>query len=145
VTTEVTAILSPAETDGSITNVATVEAFDEYEHPVSDIDSHTVAVYAPFTLPDMQIVKSADRTAADPGDIITYTLTWTNVGEGASQGFKVVDDFDDTYLTVVDAGGGSVSGTTIAWSFAHAEPGESGSLTYKLQVDEEMPNGLTTS
>ena len=147
VTIEVIAILTPdiLAVNGAITNVATVEAIDEYQHPVSDEDTHTILTEPPllFTPPDMMLVKTADKTVADPGDIITYTLTWTNVGEGASQGFTIIDDFDDTYLTVVNAGGGTVSGDTITWELGPAAPGATGSVTYTLQVASTMPVGTT--
>ncbi len=142
-TIEVTAILSPALGDGNIVNIATVTAIDAQEHPVSDQDTHAVETFLPFTPPDMALVKSADRTTAKPDDVITYTLTWTNVGEGASLGFDIVDTFDDTYLSVIDSGGGTVNGNTITWVFDGAAPGESGSVTYKLQVAATMPQGTT--
>ncbi|MDP2183608.1 MAG: hypothetical protein Q8K99_13710 [Actinomycetota bacterium] len=97
----------------------------------------------PFTPPDLTIEKSADKTKAKPGDKVTYTLTFKNVGDGPSQGFKIVDDYDERYATVVDAGGGTVAGGKITWNKSYLAAGESGKVTYVVKIDETMPDGKT--
>ncbi|MBU4555703.1 MAG: hypothetical protein KJ747_02390, partial [Actinobacteria bacterium] len=60
----------------------------------------------PFTPPDLAIEKAADVTTSSPGALITYTLTYRNVGSGSASDYRIVDDFDERYVAVVDSGGG---------------------------------------
>ncbi len=66
---------------------------------------------------DIGIVKSVDKPVAQPGDILNYTLVYTNNGSALiDEPVTITDVFDDTYLSVVDPSGGTVSGNTITWN-----------------------------
>lgn len=136
----------PADVITPLENVATISHPDDWDETNNTADA-TVLVdnpTTPFTPPDLTIDKSADKTKAEPGDTVTYTLVYKNVGEGESQGFTIVDDFDERYVTVTDAGGGdtSVPGT-IRWAKGILYAGESGKVTYTVKIDETMPDGAT--
>ncbi len=124
------------------TNKVTATAKDECGNSVSASAQLTVDVYSPFTPPDVKLVKEADGTTFSPGDDITYTLTYTNVGEVPVENFTVVDDYDERYVFVVDAAGGVDNGDTITWTI----PGplakdESGKITYTMRVRGDVPDG----
>ncbi|MBA4370182.1 MAG: hypothetical protein C0418_01205, partial [Coriobacteriaceae bacterium] len=107
-------------------------------------DSAQVRVFLPFTPPDLTIVKSADATEAAPGQTVVYTLTYSNVGKGAATDFTIVDDFDERYVTITDAGGGTVAGGKITWQIAGPlYAGESGSISYTVRISDTMPSGTT--
>ena len=101
--------------------------------------------FAPFTELDLAITKVADVEDADPGDVITYTLTYWNNGEEPATDFTIVDDFDERYLTVADSAGGVVSGGKITWSLPGPLAMEDGKKTivYKMRVITDMPDGTT--
>ncbi len=126
------------------TNVVVAVGYDELENQVSDSDELTVRTFLPFTPPDLAIDKVADKDSAQPGDVVEYTLTYRNVGQGGASDFTIVDNYDERYVTVVDAGGGIVADGEITWSIAGPLlPGESATITYKVKVKSDMPSGST--
>jgi uncharacterized repeat protein (TIGR01451 family) len=137
--------LTAAPTENT-TNVVVATGSDEWGHEVSDTDDAFVEVALPFTgSPDMSIDKSADHTTVDPGDTVTYTLTLDNVGEEDAYDVVVTDDFDERYVTVIDAGGGTVGEGTIVWEIdGPLTPGEGPwEITYKVRIDSDLPESVT--
>jgi len=128
------------------TNVVTAVGFDRLQHQVSATDDAFVDVSLPFTgKPDMAIDKSADKTQVKAGDYVNYTLTYRNVGDDDAFDVTIVDDFDERYVTIVDAGGGTVSGGKITWSFDGPISPEAGadSVTYRVRINTDLPASVT--
>ena len=100
------------------TNIVTATGDDSCNHQASDTDQLTVEVFLPFTPPDVELEKSAGGATFSPGDLVTYTLTYTNIGEGPAENFTIVDDYDQRYVTVEDAAGGVDDGDKITWTIA---------------------------
>jgi uncharacterized repeat protein (TIGR01451 family) len=145
ITFSATYVITQADLDnGSVTNIAQGHGFFG-ETPVdSNFDDATVIADEFLGFPDLGVKKSADRTTADPGDTITYTVVVTNFGSASVSGYKLEDTFDQRYLVAIDSAGGVVSNGKITWTFA--EPlaaGESKTITYKMLVSENMPDGTT--
>ncbi len=132
---------------GVYDNVAVVEVMDNEESTDTDTDDESVEVepFLPFTEPDLVITKAVDKATAKPGDLLTYTLTYWNIGDAAAYDFTVSDDFDERYVTVVDAGGGVVANGKITWSFTGPLAAEDGkkTITFTVRVIEKMPVGTT--
>lgn len=137
--------------DTDTVNTVVATGTDEYGHEVSDSAEWTVVYQplAPFP-PDMAIQKVANKTTVKPGDLVTYTVTYTNMEDplvapnSIARDFTITDDFDGRYATVVDASGGTVSGSTITWAIAGpVAPGESGTVTYTMRIKSDMPDTLT--
>lgn len=137
--------------DADVTNIVTATADDQWGHEVSDSAEWSV-VFQPFAPlpPDMAITKSANKTTADPGELVTYTLTYTNTEDPAvapnaiATDFSIEDDFDGRYATVVNAGGGTLSGGKLSWNIAGpVAPGESGTVSYTMRINADMPSGTT--
>ncbi|PKQ10350.1 MAG: hypothetical protein CVT69_00120, partial [Actinobacteria bacterium HGW-Actinobacteria-9] len=99
----------------------------------------------PFTPPDLAIAKAAGVTNASPGELVTYVLTYRNVSGSNATDFRIVDDFDERYLTIVDAGGGVVVDGTIVWDLAGPLAVSDGpqTLVYTARVRTDMPIGTT--
>jgi len=145
-TFEVTSFID-ADTDNTV--VAT--GVDEWGHEVSDSDVWSVILepLLPFP-PDMSIVKNVDKTTVKPGGLVIYTLTYKNMEDplvapnAIARDFTITDDFDGRYATVVDAGGATLSGSTLTWAVpGPCGPGESGTLTYTMRISSTMPTGTT--
>jgi uncharacterized repeat protein (TIGR01451 family) len=68
-------------------------------------------------LPNLLVLKSADKAAAAPGDIITYTITVTNTGTGTASSV-VMDDSLSNYVQ----GGLDSYGAGAAFQFVNGTP-----------------------
>ncbi len=99
------------------------------------------------------IIKDANPTAADPSQVVDYTLTVTNLSEADDNVYKVTDDYNDA-LTYVDGSsnveapdGSAVAvtptddGDILTWDFTAAPipiaPQESVIITYQMTAPAE--------
>ncbi|MFH1597848.1 MAG: LPXTG cell wall anchor domain-containing protein [Patescibacteria group bacterium] len=106
---------------------------------------------------DLEITKSVDLQAAYPGDILTYTINYENVGDAVctGTGVKVYDELH-TYLTYVagsktiqifnDGEGDGYHATqgndyngktnTLLYNVNRVSPGESGVITLEAEITD---------
>jgi uncharacterized repeat protein (TIGR01451 family) len=91
--------------------------------------------------PHITVDKSANQQTADPGDIIEYTITYTNDGLGTASNVWI-EETVPTYTTYVSASPAydSYSGGVITWHFTNVAPGTY-YITLKLKVDVGTPDG----
>ena len=122
---------------GTLTNVATVNATNVTSLVSSSPSIITIECQAVLT-----ISKSACPSVVVPGGVLTYTITFGNAGSGAAQGV-VVTDTVPAGTTLVDAGGGTLQGSTITWTVGTLGPNETQTRTVKVLVD--AGNGATLS
>lgn len=101
-------------------------------------DSYDVTV----TAPDMTISKEADTKIADPGDYITYTITYENKGTGLAGNVWINDTIPD-HTSVYQASPmyDDFSGNTYIWHFTNVLKGKY-TITLKLQVDVATDDGI---
>lgn len=102
--------------------------------------------FLPFTELDLAITKVADDHTVNEGQLVTYTLTyWNLMSEEDAYDYTIVDDFDERYLAIVNAGGGTVSGGKITWEFAGPLSMAMGkqTITYTARVIADMPDKTT--
>lgn len=93
------------------------------------------------TAPVMTFSKVADVRTADPGDLITYTLTWENTGTGWASMVEVVDTIPaDTTLVSATPWYDSVSGDQYTWVLGDVAPGASGTIKIVVSVDVGTPD-----
>ncbi len=98
--------------------------------------------FLPFT--DTRLTKTADRSTAAPGDLVTYTLTYKNIGGGTLESVTIVDDYDQRYMTPVDVSGATVADGKLTWTDSvPLGPDEQRTITYTMRVSADMPTGLT--
>ncbi len=104
-----------------------------------------LALSAPLALawPDLRLAKSGP-TQAEPGQIITYTLSYSNMGPVKSTSV-VLKDFLPPNTTVISGSlnGGSVSGSTISWSIGTLSSKAKGSRSFQVRVGSNLTAGMT--
>ena len=95
----------------------------------------------PFTFIDLAIEKQADVETATVGDIITYTLTYRNLGSEVAFDFTITDDFDEALVEIVDSAGGSLVDGTIVWNLAGPLGPDDGdqTISYTARVLGPLP------
>lgn len=100
-----------------------------------------------FGRPDLFLGESVITSSnpAEPGGLITYTLTYFNNGDADATGVTIVDDFDERYLSVTDVGGGTVIDNPgeLQWDIGTVPAGSSGSVSYSAAINYRMPGGTT--
>jgi uncharacterized repeat protein (TIGR01451 family) len=98
-------------------------------------DTAVVTVTAPI----MSISKIADVSTADPGDIITYTITYKNTGTGVAKYVWINDTIPtETVYNSSTPAYTSVSGNTFTWLFSDVKTG-----TYTITLKVRVKTGIT--
>lgn len=97
----------------------------------------------------LELVKSVDKATALPGDILTYTLSFKNIGTSACTGggVRVEDKYDsnltyqsETHSQIVDPGYNGVplhvaSTRTLSWDANILQPGMGGTISWTAKVN----------
>lgn len=97
----------------------------------------------PLAAPIIRVVKAVDKTVGKVGDILTYTVSFTNVGTAAADNLVLTDPIPNGTLYI----GGSISASvpitgdpTTAITFTNSVlPGETVTMTFQVAVTT-MPN-----
>ena len=86
--------------------------------------------------PDLVITKESTIAEAEPGDQITYTLTYSNEGTCPVDNVYIIDTFDTEKLAYIgNTGGGDFSDNVITFSgIGTLYPGQEGSIEVTLAV-----------
>ena len=83
---------------------------------------------------------------AQPGDTITFTLTFMNIGDADATQVRIISDYDERYLEIVDAGGGVIIDNPgeIQWEIGELPVASSSFVSFSAVVKQEIPYGITT-
>lgn len=131
-------------TDASadLVNTAWIAAANE----LNTANNGSAPVVTQLLLPDVLIQKRGPATAAS-GDVITYRLTFTNVGTSLAPGVVITDVLPEPLQGAsFTASGAAVTpraGTTFVWDVADLAPGAGGVLTITATVDAAYAGALT--
>jgi len=92
---------------------------------------------------DLALTKEADVTTMTPGGLINYTITYENVSGAVAENFTIVDDYDETLVTVTDTAGGIDDGDVITWTLAGPLVAADGpqQITYTVKVGDDVAAG----
>jgi uncharacterized repeat protein (TIGR01451 family) len=86
--------------------------------------------------PVLSISKTASPNPVNPGDQLHYTIVYTNIGNGATQGALITETYppSTTFFLAVPPRSG-----TNFWSLSPLAPGASGTIDLYLTVASQMP------
>src|SRR5207248_1101583 len=76
-------------------------------------DTTTTTVTA---APSLSVTKAVDKTIANPGDTLTFTLSYSNVGNADASGVAISDTLPPRTTFVSATGNASISGNVVTWS-----------------------------
>lgn len=126
---------------GSYTNLTvsgnTVSGIPSYS---TDIVIYVKASSAPVTTtPNISLSLSVDRAEAAPGDILTYTVTYRNTGDGTATSVSITNPVPQnmTYVSGSASSGGTYDAASrlVRWTIPSIAPGATGSLSFKATVN----------
>lgn len=135
----------PTVITGTIVNTATWTAYEDEVFTASATDTATVT--AEYQA-DMEIVKTGSTDSIEAGNILTYTLTVTNLGPNAAENVVVTDPLPVGTLF------GSVypheptcvfSADKVTCNFGTMDPGETQTVTIRVFVVCDCPNLVTNT
>jgi uncharacterized repeat protein (TIGR01451 family) len=124
----------PAGMD-TITNTVVVTS----EQEISATDTITTSVTA---APDLVMAKDDGVAFAAPGDVLTYTLTISNVGNQGATGVVVTDTLSDHTTFARASDGGFEAGGIVTWSTFSLAGGTSVTRTVTVTVHNPLPAGV---
>ncbi len=95
------------------------------------------------TIPNMQITLTPDKLNPAPGDVVTYTISWQNTGDG-NAGNTLFSAFvpantsfvpGSVYYDSIQQPGISAVGTNITFSIGAIAPARTGTITYQVKIN----------
>lgn len=116
-----TATVRAAEPDPHVPNVATVETPIEGYRGV--------------------LRKRAEQRSARPGDVVTYVITYRNLGPGTARDLTVCDELPRV-VTLVRAYGGRLAGGRVCWRHARVRPGRTVRMRLRVRLDRDARPGV---
>jgi len=118
-------------------------------HGAVTMDTHGSPPIATGPITDLSIVKTVNRTNVVTGQPITYTLTFSNVGNVPVAGIMITDiiPISVTGASVISSGVAitQVNGTGYAWNIAPLAVAQSGVITISGQLSATYPSGIFTN
>jgi uncharacterized repeat protein (TIGR01451 family) len=93
--------------------------------------------------PDLAIKKTGPATAG-PGDIITYSISYTNKASGtnnAAHGVQIIDSLAALVTFVSASDGGTMAGNTLSFDIRDLTNRASGFVTYQVRVASSAVSG----
>jgi uncharacterized repeat protein (TIGR01451 family) len=138
-TITITVTVDPGTPDGTLLrNMATLDYDDANDNPYEQMEDHAdVTVTAPI----LNITKTSDVSEADPGDEITYTIEFMNLGEGNATNVWINDTIP-SYTTLMSFTPAPYFnfGDTYGWYYSLIGSNSSVTITIVVEVDVGTPD-----
>ncbi|MDO8468365.1 MAG: hypothetical protein Q7S29_01245 [Candidatus Peribacter sp.] len=93
----------------------------------------------------LTVDKQADRTEAQAGSIIAYTISVRNQSNVAVGPVTIEDTFSASDMTVEYADGGSVNGGSIRWDLGTLGANATRLIHYRVRLSQSLQHGQTVS
>ncbi|NOK63062.1 MAG: hypothetical protein GFH27_549279n507 [Chloroflexi bacterium AL-W] len=114
--------------------------------PNNNSDDETTPIEA---VPDLTITKVAPSLTIRPGDVLTYTLTFTNTGSQDATGVVITDTVPEysTFEPTLNSTGwactpNTTPGSICSYTVGSLSAGNSDSITFVTTIDNPLPTGV---
>lgn len=91
------------------------------------------------------VSKTADKTSANDGDFVNYTIKVKNTGTGQAQGVTVSDQLPAILSFVSSTPAGAYNATTGLWTVGNLNAGDSAIIVLKTKVSYTNPSANSFS
>ncbi len=138
----VTGTVTPTFT-GVLTNTARISTPTFEENLTNNV---ALPVVTTVRAPDLTIHKTGPATAA-PGDIITYTLVYTNIGDAPAP-YVAITDLLPQNVRLYDHSGTVIlpsSAVSLTWEVFNLAPNAGGTLTVSVVISPTFTGWLTNT
>ena len=119
-------------------NEATVAAIDTRGATISDMDAYLLEIERP--LPELIITKKAEPDPVLAGKILTYTISYQNLGNETAHSAAITENYDRN-LTYVSSYPLPAAGSNNNWNLGDLASGVSGTIKIDLKVNPSLQNG----
>jgi uncharacterized repeat protein (TIGR01451 family) len=129
---------------GAATTSAKIEGFAELGR-VEPIEMFTLfgdpALALHIVQPGLSLAKTASAPYANPGDLLSYVLSFANSGNYPAENVILTEHYDEN-TSFVSASQTPTTGDNV-WQIGTLAPGQAGTVTVTLQVSRTVPHGTT--
>lgn len=84
--------------------------------------------------PNVTVTMSVDKTSALPGDVLTYTISYRNSGDGEARSVTISSPVPQ-HTSYVSGGTYDAAVKKIRWTLSSIPAGQSGTVTFKAKID----------
>ena len=137
-------ILEPGHGGSWTDNVYTSANYGDWTVRATYVETISVQDTASLTVlsPDLHLVKTADQQSVEAGDLLTYTLTYSNTGNQAATGVVITDTLDAnvTYVSASPEPNGEVAGSYF-WLFSALPVDGRDQITVTVSDKRPLTNG----
>ena len=112
--------------DGTVIDNTITATMDTVE------DSTTISTTISSPTPILYVEKTDTPDPVADGATLTYVITVENTGNADATNVVIVDDYDQTILTITGTDGGTDNGDTITWDGGITIPNGGGSVSYTV-------------
>ena len=98
-----------------------------------------------ITFVDLAIEKNADTAVTAPGEVVTYELSYSNLGTSVATGAVITETIPEntTFDPTNSTPGWVLNGNEITFEIGEVGPGERGTVVFAVIVDSPLPAGVT--
>ncbi|WP_170150246.1 DUF11 domain-containing protein [Parahaliea mediterranea] len=91
--------------------------------------------------PALNLQKTAAVRAVTPGELLTYTLSYSNTGTDREAQATLEDNLPPETTYQSSTGGGTHAGGVVTWNLGEVAAGASGSVAVTVRVNDGVPGG----
>ena len=137
-------IYTKVNVTGTFVNVASVKG-NEYDHNPSNNKANVSILVKPAS--DLIVGKKVNNTKPNYKDLVTWTITVTNVGPDSASGVVVREMLPKSLIWINDSGLGKYDKNTGVWNIGSMGIGETKSLiiTTLVNATGEVTNNVTVT